>query len=246
MSELNLKELCEEFGKLCEEFGKLCDDFNDEWHAESKLPALGFMKQVLYEISPKAHAIKKNNEDDLKWILRFGEDGKNIVHIATFFKSPPSFTQPRIFNGNELILTVEQAMLLACVGMEKVIPILPLPVLSPLPPLVAKVFNESDIRNIAEELNISPEKVAQVVVSSSPRSGHLLTHSSCAVAVVYAFEAIGNPVQRETVKAKIIQKYSGKGKPYDQHEFSVYYKHSYGIQVNKLVDAILDAIDKNR
>lgn len=233
------------------EFAKACPDYGKKIEINSNSCALSFAKKVLYVVGPDAAKKKKEKKDtsNVKWDFCFENKDINDPTISAMFtvevncfehiynifgvnQSPMTIIQPTIVD-RKLILTVQQAGLIAVMILSQFIPVLLAtnPDSVSLTPLAGAVFRRSDIKEIADKLNTKTEDVFIAIIQSCQTDGHYLPASDghiASAAVLYTTREINNETRRTDIIHRVMRKYVKRSMTIDNAKLVIYREYARG------------------
>lgn len=182
----------------------------------------------------KKKRLNKTTED--KWTFDFPVMDPNdprksevyIVEVRSFNCSAPP-EQPTM-KDKKLILSVQQAGLIAAMIQSQIIPLLLAKNAKNilLSPLAGSVFCINDIPAIAGKLNMKTEDVLISIIQSCQTDGHYLPAAEAhvaAAAIMYTSRNITNKTKRSNLVREIVGKYRQK---VDTDKMAVYMEYANG------------------
>lgn len=220
------------FQELIEKFKTICTDYGQDLHFQTKSRAVEFCSKMIYEIGPMTRQVTKSGGDEVyKFIFIYSATDIRAAFVCTFKSSDPISDYNE---GNKIVLTVKQAMLLAVKTLEQLNIIgsqqIPNPV-HLLTPLAGAVFSKEDIPAIARKLNKAPQIVANIINASSQSGGQYMTAStlSCAaVCVIMSTKGLKDNDTKTSIICKTMRQYISKQKEFAIGEFEAFAEFAHG------------------
>uniref|UniRef100_A0A1B0G4K8 Uncharacterized protein n=1 Tax=Glossina morsitans morsitans TaxID=37546 RepID=A0A1B0G4K8_GLOMM len=170
-----------DFDALKNEFTKACPDFGADLTETSKSQALTFAGYIIYELRHLIKSAKQSGANVVRTFL-FSDNAKVLVVLGRGTTSLGT-KQPK-FENNQLLLTTEQASLLALTVLSKLALISTESGNMILTPLAGAVFSRRDIEQIALETKQDKASVLISVIQSCQNGGQKLESSDASIALV--------------------------------------------------------------
>ncbi|KAL9926878.1 uncharacterized protein ACN2A1_000251 isoform 1-T3 [Glossina fuscipes fuscipes] len=162
--------------------------------------------------------------------------GRTLVHRFSFTKEAKVLValdfctkHPR-FEDRQLLLTTEQASLLALTVLSKLVPLLLKKGKIMLTPLAGAVFATDEIEKIAVETKQDKASVLISVIQSCQSGGEYLEMSQASIALVAsvcATKYIRNEGLRNKIISRTYKQYAAVGKQIDEETFWIYARNSF-------------------
>uniref|UniRef100_A0A1A9URM1 Uncharacterized protein n=1 Tax=Glossina austeni TaxID=7395 RepID=A0A1A9URM1_GLOAU len=214
-----------------------CPDFSKDLTKEGGSYALRFASYTLFEMR---HLIKTAKKSGNNLVLRVRFNENTIVIVLG-----GCTTQPK-FENNQLLLTTDEASLLAVTVLSKQVPVLLEEGRMVLTPLAEAVFSRLAIENIAVETKQDKASILISVIQSCQNGGQNLEMSDASIALVASVCATAN-MKNESLRNKFISRtykqYAAVGKQIDEAKFWIYAQNT-AVVPDEFIDNLTRILDE--